>query len=118
MGTARDGIVARDDARDVPGAREAAAGAASAFKEFLDWCGASIAERVSEVIPPGATVLTLSASSTVRRSLEDLARRYPALRDRIKGIAVSIDGTIYRDDWEQPIPEGAEVGLLVRIAGG
>jgi len=41
------------------------------------------------------------------------------MRKRInQGIAVSIDGTIYRDDWEQQIPEDAEVGLLVRIAGG
>ena len=65
----------------------------------------------------GAESIQLEGT-TIRELLEDLARKYPNLRDRIKSIAVSIDGTIYRDDWEQPIPEDAEVGLLVRIAGG
>ena len=56
---------------------------------------------------------------TIRELLENLSSEYPLMRERIKqGIAISIDGTIYRDDWEQPIPEDAEVGLLVRIAGG
>jgi translation initiation factor 2B subunit (eIF-2B alpha/beta/delta family) len=72
---ARDVLLALDDAADVDGAREAAAGAASAFREFMDWCGSSIAERTSELIPPGEPVLTLSSSATVRRSLEDLAGR-------------------------------------------
>jgi molybdopterin synthase sulfur carrier subunit len=41
------------------------------------------------------------------------------LHKRIEqGIAVAIDGTIYRDDWDQQIAEGAEVVLLSRIAGG
>ena len=35
-----------------------------------------------------------------------------------QGIAVAIDGNIYRDDWDQQISEGAEVVLLFRIAGG
>ena len=57
--------------------------------------------------------------ATIREVLENLSREYPTLRERIsQGIAVSIDGTIYRDDWEQPIPEDAEVGLISRIAGG
>jgi len=56
---------------------------------------------------------------TIRELLENLSSEYPLMRERIKqGIAISIDGTIYRDDWEQPIPKDAEVGLLVRIAGG
>ena len=56
---------------------------------------------------------------TIRELLENLSRDYPRLRERIsQGIAIAIDGTIYRDDWEQPIPEDAEVGLLSRIAGG
>ena len=55
----------------------------------------------------------------IRELLRKLGERYPGLEPLIdNGIAVSIDGTIYRDDWEQPIPEDAEVGLLVRIAGG
>lgn len=57
--------------------------------------------------------------TTIRELLQNLGREYPLLRKRIDhGIAVVIDGIIYRDDWEQPIPEGAEVGLLSRIAGG
>ena len=56
---------------------------------------------------------------TIREMLRKLEDRYPALGDPIRGqVAVAVNGTIYRDDWEQPIPEGAEVGLLVRIAGG
>lgn len=57
--------------------------------------------------------------ATIREVLHNLSEQYPPMRERIsQGIAVAIDGTIYRDDWEQPIPEGAEVGLLSRIAGG
>ena len=57
--------------------------------------------------------------ATIRELLQNLAREYPRMRERIgQGIAVSIDGVIYRDDWDQPIPEDAEVGLLLRIAGG
>lgn len=57
--------------------------------------------------------------STIRELLQNLGREYPSMRERIgQGVAISIDGVIYRDDREQPIPEGAEVGLLSRIAGG
>ena len=57
--------------------------------------------------------------TTVHELLHNLAREYPTMRERIdQGIAVAIDGVIYRDNWEQPIPEGAEVVLLTRIAGG
>ena len=56
---------------------------------------------------------------TISELLQNLAREYPPMRERIgQGIAVAIDGVIYRDDWDQPIPEGAEVALLSRIAGG
>jgi molybdopterin converting factor small subunit len=57
--------------------------------------------------------------TTIHELLQNLARVYPTMRERIdQGIAVAIDGVIYRDNWEQPIPEGAEVVLLTRIAGG
>lgn len=57
--------------------------------------------------------------TTIHELLQNLVREYPTMRERIdQGIAVAIDGVIYRDDWEQPIPEGAEVVLLTRIAGG
>ncbi len=57
--------------------------------------------------------------TTIHELLQNLVREYPTMRERIdQGIAVAIDGVIYRDNWEQPIPEGAEVVLLTRIAGG
>ncbi len=57
--------------------------------------------------------------TTIHELLQNLAREYPTMRERIdQGIAVAIGGVIYRDNWEQPIPEGAEVVLLTRIAGG
>jgi molybdopterin converting factor small subunit len=56
---------------------------------------------------------------TIRELLRNIARDYPSLHKRIEqGIAVAIDGNIYRDDWDQPIAAGAEVMLLTRIAGG
>jgi molybdopterin converting factor small subunit len=55
----------------------------------------------------------------IRELLQNIAREYPSLHKRIEqGVAVAIDGNIYRDDWDQQIPEGAEVVLLSRIAGG
>ena len=57
--------------------------------------------------------------TTIRELLQNIAREYPSLHKRIEqGVAVAIDGNIYRDDWDQQIPEGAEVVLLSRIAGG
>jgi len=50
------------------------------------------------------------------RKLQDL---YPGLEKPIKtDVAVAINGTIYRDDWSQKIPVGAEVFLMRRLAGG
>jgi molybdopterin synthase sulfur carrier subunit len=34
------------------------------------------------------------------------------------GIAVSVNGQIFRDNWSEEIPEGAEIFLLPRIQGG
>ena len=57
--------------------------------------------------------------TTIRELLQNIAREYPSLHKRLEqGIAVAIDGNIYRDDWDQQISEGAEVVLLSRIAGG
>lgn len=51
--------------------------------------------------------------------MQNLGKQYPAMQERIdQGIAVAIDGVVYRDDWQQPIPKGAEVVLFTRIAGG
>ncbi|MFT6432298.1 MAG: molybdopterin converting factor small subunit [Candidatus Azotimanducaceae bacterium] len=58
-------------------------------------------------------------AKTIRELLTRLIDRYPKLENHLEeGIAVAIDGTIYRDSWETPIPEGSEVFLLPRIVGG
>lgn len=58
-------------------------------------------------------------ADTIRELLNRLVDRYPAMQQHMQlGIAVSINGTIYRDNWSTSIPEGAEVYLLPRIAGG
>ena len=56
---------------------------------------------------------------TIRELLRKLEERYPGLRAPIKNeVAVVIDGVVYRNDWSQEIPEGAEVFLMRRLAGG
>jgi len=66
----------------------------------------------------GASSITLRAK-TIRELMHKLEERYPAAGPYIKaGIAVSIDGVIYRDSWEQALPEDAEIYLLPRIEGG
>ena len=56
---------------------------------------------------------------TIREMLRKLEERYPGLADPIRGqVAVAINGVIYRNEWSQEIPEGAEVMLMRRIAGG
>ena len=63
-------------------------------------------------------VVTVEAR-TIREMLRKLEERYPGLADPIRGqVAVAINGTIYRDDWSQELPEGAEVMLMRRLAGG
>lgn len=43
-------------------------------------------------------------------------RASPALEPLIDpGIAVAIDGTIYRDTWSKELPPGAEIFLLPRL---
>ena len=45
--------------------------------------------------------------------LPRLAQRYPEMQVHLdEGIAVAINGNIYRDDWTQAIPAGAEVFLI------
>jgi sulfur carrier protein ThiS len=51
--------------------------------------------------------------------LRKLEERYPGLAGPIKGeVAVSVNGVIYRNDWSQKLPEGAEIMLMRRLAGG
>jgi len=66
----------------------------------------------------GASSIMLDAR-TIRELMQKLEDRYPATAPFIKsGIAVSIDGVIYRDSWGQQLPTGAEIYLLPRIEGG
>lgn len=66
----------------------------------------------------GAESVEVTAA-TIHELLTRLVDRYPALeRELDAGIAVAINGEIYRDDWDVTIPEGAEVFLLPRIPGG
>jgi molybdopterin converting factor small subunit len=57
--------------------------------------------------------------STICELLRGLVARYPGLEAPLKNdVAVAVDGVIYRDDWSAEIPEGAEVFLMRRLAGG
>ncbi len=57
------------------------------------------------------------------RNVQDLLARlgetYPGLQPQLKrGVSVSIDGTIFRDGWLQPLGPESEVFLLPRMVGG
>ena len=58
-------------------------------------------------------------ADTIRELLFNITERYPQFDAHIEaGIAVSIDGEIYRDNWNTKIPPDSEVFLLPRIPGG
>ena len=66
----------------------------------------------------GAASIEIEAA-TIRELLTKLVERYPRMAEHLdRGIAVAIDGVVYRDDWTQSIPAGAEVFLMPRIEGG
>jgi len=66
----------------------------------------------------GAASVSIDAA-TIRELLRKLIERYPRIEARVnEGIAVSINGEIYRDDRNEKIPDGAEVFLLPRLQGG
>jgi molybdopterin converting factor small subunit len=66
----------------------------------------------------GKAALEVEAA-TIHQLLTRLGQDHPKLQPLIeRGVAVSIDGQIYRDDWFRAIPPGSEVFLLPRIAGG
>jgi molybdopterin converting factor small subunit len=59
------------------------------------------------------------AAGTIRELLRKLVERYPRMQSHVDdGVAVSINGEIFRDNWGEPIPEGAEIFVLPRIRGG
>jgi len=66
----------------------------------------------------GETTCEVEAA-TIREMLDALAARHPKLAPVLaRGVAVAIDGQIYRDDWFQPIGPDSEVYVLPRLAGG
>ncbi len=66
----------------------------------------------------GLASISISAS-TIRELLRKIVERYPRMQTQVdKGVAVSINGQIFRDNWGEEIPEGAEIFLLPRIQGG
>jgi molybdopterin synthase sulfur carrier subunit len=66
----------------------------------------------------GAESLKIEAT-TLRELMRILVQTYPRIQDHIdEGIALAINGEIYRDNWDIDIQDGAEVFLLPRIQGG
>ena len=66
----------------------------------------------------GETAVDVEAQD-IRELFSKLEADYPGLKPHLeRGIAVSINGKIYRDSWFEKIPPNAEVYLLPRIAGG
>ena len=58
-------------------------------------------------------------AANIHQLLTRLGEQHPKLKPVLdRGVAVSINGQIYRDDWFRPIPPGSEVFILPRMAGG
>jgi molybdopterin synthase sulfur carrier subunit len=58
-------------------------------------------------------------AQTIRELLRKLVERYPRLQSHLdEGIAVSVNGEIYRDNRDLTFPDSAEIFLLPRIQGG
>jgi len=59
------------------------------------------------------------AASTTRALLEELANRYPGLRDVIEaGVSLAIDGEVFKEAWFTPIGEDSEVVVMPLMVGG
>jgi sulfur-carrier protein len=66
----------------------------------------------------GASHVHIEARN-IRELFRKLEEQYPGMAPHIaRGVAVSINGRIYRDSWQTELPEGAEIYLLPRIQGG
>ena len=66
----------------------------------------------------GAASVAINAA-TIRELLRELVKHYPDMQSQVDdGIAISVNGQIFRDSWSEKIPEDAEVFLLPRIQGG
>jgi sulfur-carrier protein len=66
----------------------------------------------------GATEFEVQAA-TIRELLIRLGEQYPQLKPVLdRGVAVAVNGTIFRGAFLAPIPAGSEVYLLPALAGG
>ena len=66
----------------------------------------------------GASCIEVEAGD-IREMFRKLEEKYPGMAPHIaRGIAVSINGKIFRDSWSEKLPPGAEIYLLPRIQGG
>jgi molybdopterin converting factor small subunit len=66
----------------------------------------------------GAASIDVEAE-TIRELMRKLVERYPKMERHLEsGVAVAINGQIFRDSWGERIPAGAEVVLMPRIQGG
>ncbi|MEE4145603.1 MAG: MoaD/ThiS family protein [Halieaceae bacterium] len=66
----------------------------------------------------GAESLEIEAT-TLRQLMSKLLAKYPRLQKHLdEGIALAVNGEIYRDNWDVEIREGTEVYLMPRIQGG
>ena len=66
----------------------------------------------------GAPSLFVEAD-TIRELFRELSAQYPGMARQIEqGLAVSINGKIYRDQWDVKLPQGAEIYVMPRLAGG
>jgi molybdopterin converting factor small subunit len=66
----------------------------------------------------GVTEFEVEAT-TIRELLAQLSELYPQLKPVLDhGVAVAVDGIIYRGAFLAPIPEDSEVYLLPALVGG
>jgi sulfur-carrier protein len=66
----------------------------------------------------GAASVFVSAE-TIRELFRVLIETYPGMERHIKaGVAVSIGGKIYRDQWDTILPHDQEIYLMPRVPGG
>lgn len=66
----------------------------------------------------GATSVFIHAK-TIRELFRVLSETYPGMERHIKaGVAVSIGGKIYRDQWDTELPHDQEIYLMPRVPGG
>lgn len=77
-----------------------------------------LATSVLRAAADGKDAVDLNAS-TIRGLYAELTRQYPRFEKLMKkGVALAIDGRIFQDDWNTPIPKNAELVLLPYIEGG